>query len=164
MDKAFLARQLRLQLSESLAVAEREMLAAAEAAKQDDDPRAARDDGRVALESSALARGQARRVEGFRAMLDALENFHPTPIPRGGRIGLGALVEVEDDDDGTGRTFFLAPAGAGTELEGPGGDGFFVVVTPSSPLGKAVMGQREGDSVDVTVDGDARSWNITWVA
>lgn len=164
MDKVFLLQQLRRQLVESLAVAEREMLASAEAARQDDDPRAARDDSRVALESSALARGQSRRVESHRAMLAALDGFHPVPVPRGGRIGLGALVEVEDEDDGTGRTFFLAPAGAGTELEGPGGDGFFVVVTPSSPLGKAVMGQREGDSVDATVDGEARSWTITWVA
>jgi transcription elongation GreA/GreB family factor len=164
MDKTFLVNQLADKLRQTLAVTEREMAAAADAAQGVEDPRERRDDGRMAIEYSALARGQARRAEGTRAMLAELETFRPGPIKRGGRIGLGALVEVEDDEDGTGRTFFLAPVGAGIELDGPGGDGFFAVVTPGSPLGRAVLGQAEGDSVDVTVDGTTRSWTITWVA
>jgi transcription elongation GreA/GreB family factor len=164
MDKAFLVAQLTARIRESLAVAEREMVVAADAAAHGEDERARRDDSRMAIEYSALARGQAKRVDAARTMLAQLEGFAPGPVPRGGRIGPGALVEVEDDDDGTGRTFFLAPAGAGIELEGPGGDGFFAVVTPGSPFGKAVLGQREGDVVDVTVEGHTRSWTITWVA
>jgi transcription elongation GreA/GreB family factor len=38
------------------------------------------------------------------------------------------------------------------------------VVTPASPIGKAVLGKRTGDVVDVTVEGDVREWAITFVA
>ena len=72
------------------------------------------------------------------------------------------MVEVEDGDEG--RTFFLAPAGAGIELTGPGGDGYLSVVTPSSPIGRAVLGRTVGDSVEVVVDGEAREWTVTFVA
>ena len=164
MDKTFLAQQLRHKLRESLGVTERELAAATDAAQNGEDERAKRDDSRMMIEYSALARGQAKRLDGLRRMLSALDGFVPKELSRSSRIDLGALVEVEDDDDGTGRTFFLAPAGAGIELEGPDGDGYFTGVTPISPLGRAVMGQREGDSVDVTVEGDTRSWTITWVA
>jgi transcription elongation GreA/GreB family factor len=59
---------------------------------------------------------------------------------------------------------FIAPAGAGIELTGPGGDGFLSVITPGSPIGRATKGRQLGDSIDVTVDGTTRTWEITWVA
>ena len=61
-------------------------------------------------------------------------------------------------------TFPLAPAGAGATLTGPGGDGLLSVVTPSSPVGKAVRRRRVGDVVSVRVHGEVREWTITWVA
>jgi transcription elongation GreA/GreB family factor len=67
------------------------------------------------------------------------------------------------EDGSHGRTFFLAPAGAGVELTGPGGDGFLSVVTPSSPIGKAVLGRRVGDTVEVVVKGEPLEWAITFV-
>jgi hypothetical protein len=63
---------------------------------------------------------------------------------------------------GWGRTFFLAPVGAGVELTGPGGDGFLSVVTPLSPVGKAVLGRRVGETVEVTVQGEPHEWTITY--
>ncbi len=117
----------------------------------------------MAIEYGGLARGQRVRAAQARLVLAAVESFHPRPIPRGGKIDVGAVVEIEDEDNGQGRTFFLAPAGAGIELTGPGGDGFLSVVTPSSPMGKAALGCEVGDSIDVTVAGETRSWEITWV-
>jgi transcription elongation GreA/GreB family factor len=76
-------------------------------------------------------------------------------------LALGAVVEVECED--AGRTFFLAPVGAGIELTGPGGDGFLSVVTPTSPFGRAVMGTRVGDTVEVVAGGRARAWTVSWV-
>lgn len=67
------------------------------------------------------------------------------------------------EDGSQGRTFFLAPVGAGTELTGPGGDGFLSVVTPQSPIGRAVMGKREGDEIEVELQGDAHEWVISFV-
>jgi transcription elongation GreA/GreB family factor len=160
MDKRSLIEQLASRLRASAVVAQRAGADAAEMAREGATPTERRDDARVALEYGSLARGQSRRAERACAELQMLEVFRPQPL--GGRVALGAIVEVESDD-GQGRTFFLAPVGAGVELTGPGGDGFLSVVTPASPLGRAVLGRRRGDSVEVVVDGVPREWTITYI-
>jgi transcription elongation GreA/GreB family factor len=109
-----------------------------------------------------LARATDARVEAARAAWEAVASFKPHPMKRGERIGLGAIVEVEDGEGA--KTLFVAPAGAGEELTGPGGDGFLHVVTPASPLGKALMGKRVGDAVEVMVKGELAEWEITYAA
>jgi transcription elongation GreA/GreB family factor len=163
MDKQALCAQLAAQIRQRASVAERASVAAAEIARDGATPQEKREDARVALEYGGLARGQGRRFERAQAELVALEEFRPGRLAQGGRIGVGAIVEVEDDEAREGRTFFLAPVGAGAELEVPGGDGYLTVVTPASPLGCAVLGRRRGDSVEVTVDGETRYWTVTWV-
>jgi hypothetical protein len=59
---------------------------------------------------------------------------------------------------------FEAPAGAGEELTGPGGDGFLSVVTPGSHFGRALMGKRVGDVIEVTVAGELTEWSIVLAA
>ena len=164
MDKQALVAQLIDRLRESIGVAERERIAAAEAARDGEEAKVRREDTRMALEYSALAHGQELRARETHRLLSLLEAVHPRPIPRGGAIDVGALLEIEDEESGEGRTLFLAPAGAGIELTGPGGDGFLSVITPSSPIGRAARGRQLGDSIDVTVDGSTRTWEITWVA
>lgn len=149
MDKSFLAEQLGRKLREVVHGAQRALTEAAQDARSG------------ANRAVNLAKGQGLRTDRLRAELDALDNFRPVAFARGARVGLGALVEIEGDE--AGRTLFLAPAGAGLELEGPGGDGFFSVVTPQSPIGRAVTGKRVGDSFDITVDGEDRAYRITWV-
>ena len=95
------------------------------------------------------------------AEISTLDVFRPAKLLPKGSISLGAIVEVEDGEQG--RTFFLAPVGAGIELTGPGGDGFLSVVTPVSPVGKAVLGKRVGDTFEVMVQDEAREWTITYV-
>lgn len=161
MDKQHLVAQIRARLAEALRIAERAHEDAADEARHGATPAERREDARVALEWSNLARGQARRVAQLRAELEALDGFGPRALPRGAAVALGALVEVEQEQGGV--TFFLAPAGAGTELTGPGGDGFLTVVTPASPLGRAVLGRRAGDLVEARIAGERREWTITWV-
>ena len=48
-------------------------------------------------------------------------------------------------------------------MTGPGGDGFFTVVTPASPIGSAVLGKREGESASARIRGEIREWTVTWV-
>jgi transcription elongation GreA/GreB family factor len=162
MDKRFLVEQLAGRLRESASVARRAGESAAEEARDGATPAEKREDARVALEQGSLARGQAERARRAAAELSALEIFRPARLPPGGPVALGAVVEVEDEAQG--RTFFLAPVGAGIELSGPGGDGFLSVVTPHSPVGRAVMGRRAGDTIEVTVQGEPREWTITFVA
>ncbi len=161
MDKKFLVEQLCERLRESSQVALKASQAAADVARDGATPAEKREDARTALEFGALARGQKERAERMAAELGALSSFSPKAFSEHTPIALGAIVEVEDGD--LGRTFFLAPVGAGIELSGPGGDGFLSVVTPISPIGKAVLGRKVGDSVEVIIKNEPREWTITYV-
>jgi transcription elongation GreA/GreB family factor len=162
MDKCALVEQLTSRIRESATVAQRAVVDATTAARDGATPAEKREDGRVALEYQSLAKGQFRRVERANAALDTLEGFRPPLFRVRDRITLGAIVEVEDG--AAGRTFFLAPVGAGIELTGPGGDGFLSVVTPASPIGRAVLGRCVGDVVQVDVPGDVKEWRITFLS
>lgn len=162
MDKRALIDQLAARIRQAAAVAQRAGEDAATIARDGATAAEKREDARVALEFQSLAKGQTRRADKARADLAALEAFRPPPVPGDARVAVGAVVEVEDGEEG--RTFFLAPVGAGVELTGPDGDGFLSVVTPASPIGRAVLGRRVGDTVEVDVRGEAREWRITYVS
>lgn len=151
MDKSFLVEQLRSKLIEVAQSAQR-----------------AADDARADAKTGAnravnLAKGIIQRSQDAVADVEQLSTFTAKPLARGASIGVGALVELENEE-GEGRTLFVAPVGAGQELTGPGGDGFFSVVTPNSPMGRALMGKRVGDVIDFTVQREVRAWTITFAA
>lgn len=150
MDKSFLIEQLGARLRAAV----QETHKAASGARDEARSQAAR--------AVNLAKGQTARSIAAREALDLLGAFKARPLGRGEAIGLGAVVEVEDGE--TGRTLFLAPVGAGEELTGPDGDGIFQVVTPQSPFGRAVMGKRVGDVVEVTLGGDPTEWTISFAS
>ncbi len=150
MDKHFLATQLQSKLRLVYDAA----LRYAEDARIDAKSGAPR-----AVNVAAAAR---QRLESAEAAWAAAADFKPAPLKKGERIGLGSLVEVEDGE--AGKTLFVAPAGAGEELHGPDGDGFLHVVTPGSPLGKALVGKKVGDVVEVMVKGELTQWEITWAS
>ena len=148
MDKsalvAQLAEKLRTAADQSLRFAEDARLEAKTGA-----PRAVN-----------LAAATRARLEAAQAACEALADFEPQPMKKAECIGLGAIVEVEDAQGG--KTLFMAPAGAGEELTGPDGDGFLYVVTPGSPFGRALMGKRVGDVIEVTVAGELTEWDIVY--
>jgi transcription elongation GreA/GreB family factor len=150
MDKSFLLEQLGSRLRESV----QETHKAASGARDEARTQAAR--------AVNLAKGQTARSIAAREALEVLGSFKARPLQRGEAIGLGAVVEVEDGE--TGKTLFLAPVGAGEELTGPDGDGIFQVVTPQSPFGKAILGKRVGDVVEVTLGGEPTEWTISFAA
>jgi transcription elongation GreA/GreB family factor len=161
MDKKFLVEQLSERLRQASAVARKASQVAADVAREGATPAEKREDARTALEFGGLAKGQKERADRMAAELSTLATFHPQRLSVRMPITLGAIVEVEDES--LGRTFFLAPVGAGIELTGPGGDGFLSVVTPISPIGKAVIGRKVGDTVDVVIQDEPREWTITYV-
>jgi transcription elongation GreA/GreB family factor len=150
MDKDFLVTQLSARVQAMNATAARVAADAAADAKTG------------AQRAVNLAGGHVQRSVAALEAVQAVESFRPKPFARGQPIGLGALVEVESDEGG-GKTLFIAPVCGGAELEGPGGDGLFHVVTPGSPLGRAVLGKRVGAVVEVLVQGELTEWTITWV-
>ena len=161
MDKQQLVAQLRAQLEASARAALAQRDAVVAEARDGATPDEKREDARAAHQRATFGGAQQRRAKEAIEAADQLSSFKPGA--RAERIILGSIVEIEDDDSGEGRTFFLAPVGAGVTLTGPGGDGHLSVVTPASPIGRAVIGCREGDGVDVTVEGEARAWTITYV-
>ncbi len=163
MDKRDLVDQLTDQLRQSARTARAAGSDAAREAASGVTPAERRESARAAMEYGNMAKAQSRRAKKMLAELRVLEGFRPPPLAERARISIGAIVEVEDDDTGEGRTFFLAPVGAGATVTGPGGDGLLSVVTPGSPIGKAVMGRRRGDDFDVTIRGEPRAFTITYV-
>lgn len=163
MDKHDLVDQIRSQLRTSARVALNAGEDAAREARFGASPCEKKHDARVAIEYGQLAKAQVRRAREAQDALSRLDAFRPDSLKRRAKIELGAIIEVEDEDNGEGRTLFLAPVGAGFTLTGPGGDGHLSVVTPSSPMGKAIMGRRVGDVIDLTIQGDCREWAITYV-
>ncbi len=150
MDKVFLTGQLASKLR---AVYE-------QALRLDED---ARQDAKTGAQRALnLSLATRKRLEDAEAAWAAVADFKPAPLKKGERIGLGALVELEDGEGG--KTLFVAPAGAGEELTGPGGDGFLHVVTPGSPLGRGLFGKRVGDVVEVMVKGELAEWEIVFAA
>ena len=153
MDKAHLIAQLVAQLQRQFEVE------AAVEVREGATPNEKSEDSRVALEQGDMARAQQARLARANGDLTLLENF--VPVGSHQRVALGSVVEVDSDD--MGRTFFIAPAGAGIELTMPGGDGYLSVITPQSPFGRAVIGGVVGDVVEVKVGGELREWTISFV-
>jgi len=105
-----------------------------------------------ALEQSYLARGQAQRALELRSALAEVESMLATR-PRPSAV-LGSLVVVLEREHET--TYWIAPHGGGAELEA----GAVHVVTPKSPLGRALVGKASGDEVEVTIAGKARMLEV----
>ncbi len=163
MDKQELMSQLSGQLREKARLAGRSARECTDEAMNGASGKEKTVDSRVAMEFASLARGQKARAQEASQALQAIEGLRLPNLGKRSQVCVGAVVEIEDGESGEGRTFFLAPVGAGMTLLGPGGDGHLSVVTPASPIGKAVMGRRVGDVVDVTVKGELREWEIVWV-
>jgi transcription elongation GreA/GreB family factor len=104
------------------------------------------------LEQSYLARGLAARVAELEGALTAIALLAEAATARS---ALGALVTAVDDD-GKAHRYFLAPWGGGEAL--PGG---VTVVTPSSPIGQALLGREPDDDVEIQRPGGARTLTIT---
>jgi transcription elongation GreA/GreB family factor len=156
MDKNDLVAQLVRQLQASARAALSARDATAAEARDGATPDEKREDARAAHQQSTLGKAQQQRAQQALAEVDAVAQWKPAAMSK---IAVGAIVEIEDPDSGEGRTLFLAPVGAGITLTGPGGDGLLSVVTPASPIGKAVLGRKSGDVVDIA----DREWQISYV-
>jgi transcription elongation GreA/GreB family factor len=110
------------------------------------------------LEASYLAAGQSRRVseceENVKIFkLLEVQDFKPESL-----IRLGALVELEDVQSNI-KTLFLSPVSGGlkvslNQLE-------VTLVTPSAPLGRALMGQGLGDDITVVMGHEKQSYIVS---
>ena len=74
-------------------------------------------------------------------------------------ISLGALVRL---DGRGGSHYFIGPRAGGTEIEA-GGDPV-LVITPQSPLGRQLMGRKQGDTLQLDLGGKRSEFRVSSVA
>jgi transcription elongation GreA/GreB family factor len=109
------------------------------------------------LESSYLARGQAKRVEELRRALSGLQAQPLTALHNKSRIQLGALVRLESGD-GRRRTLFIGSAAGGETILADGEE--ITIVTSQSPMGQAVLGKTAGDTFELKIGIDRQVFTI----
>jgi transcription elongation GreA/GreB family factor len=108
------------------------------------------------LEASYLARGQSRQAAELEA---AIAEFEKLPVKKFGAddpVGLGALVQLENG----GETFFyfIGPRAGGTEVEHDKKE--ILVITPQSPLGEQLLGQKAGNRPQLILGGTKQTSKI----
>lgn len=155
VDKQALREQLY-----RLLVRERDQLVAAQKATQagavHEDNRAEGDKDMRSTEASYLARGQAQRVEAIEEEVQRIRTLELRSFAPDDAILASAVVTIESGEDR--KVLFLAPAGGGTRLELEGMT--LQVVTPVSPLGKALLGATVGADVSVEAGGRVVEYEI----
>lgn len=155
IDKSELIGRLQAEVTRQLAVLRQAALASREAATHEEaKPENAKDTR--ALEASYLAGAQAARLRELEAVASALgvmacRSFQPSDA-----IASSAVIQLERD--GKSSWYFIAPVGGG--LVARVADREIQVVTPGSPLGRALLGKTVGDTVEVEVQGSTREVEV----
>jgi transcription elongation GreA/GreB family factor len=115
----------------------------------------------TALEASYVAQGQANRASEIRRALERYRALDLRSFDEKTPIRLTALVTLESED-GCCRQVFVGPDAGGLKV----GDGETecIVITPESPLGRALLGKVCDDEIH-TGQGEARkTYTIVAVA
>jgi transcription elongation GreA/GreB family factor len=154
-SKIDLKAALLAQLEAALATARAAHKAAVEGATHAE-ARPENDKDTRGLEQSYLARGVAQRAAELEAAVAAIAGWQPRQFAAGAAIAVGARVEV--DDDGRTRRFLIAGHGGGLTLPGE-----VTVVTPASPIGRALLGRHIDDDCEVDLGGGLRTLSITGI-
>ncbi len=109
-----------------------------------------------ALEASYLAGAQAHRVREMEAQILILRQTELRDYPPDSGIGATAIVQLESNNNSF--YLFLLPQAGGVTVEFEGHN--IQVITPSSPLGEALLGLKEGDVAIVEGAKLAREYEI----
>ncbi len=139
-EKAELFATFRRLLIEQLDALQRTRQSAQSGTRVDGTHRPATRGERGAVTSQGyLALGLGQRITVLTDTLLLLERIPPEPRTE---VAAGALVTLAD-----GRRLLVLPGGQGTKLTGARGS--VIVLSPSSPLIRALAGCEEGDAVEV---------------
>lgn len=108
------------------------------------------------LEASYLAEAQAKRVGELQEVLLLFKNMQLKEFSNQDAVALTTLVEVESS--GKKSLLFILPKGGGQFI-------LFAsksvqIITPSSPLGEALLGRKAGDVFEVENAQGSREYEI----
>ncbi len=152
-SKDALKRELLELIEQQLASARAAHAAATEGAISDE-ARPENDKDTRGLEQSYLARGHAQRVADLEVAVTMIPALTTAPLTR---AAVGALVTVEEDGDT--RAVYLAGYGGGLVLAGG-----VTVITPTSPMGRALLGKHVDDECELVTGGAQRTLVIAAIA
>jgi transcription elongation GreA/GreB family factor len=110
-----------------------------------------------ALEASYLAAGQSKRVSECEENIKIFKQLEVQDFKPGSLIRFGALVELEDAQSNI-KHLLLSPVSGGLKVNF---NQFEVtLVTPSAPLGCALMGKVLGDEITVLMGNEKQSYIV----
>jgi transcription elongation GreA/GreB family factor len=156
IDKRALLELLTERLSGELTRAKTRAIHAAEGATHEE-ARAEGDKDTRATEASYVARGHAERTLRLERALAQLSHLELVDCAAAGSVRASAIVELEHS--GQRALYFFVPAAGGEHF--PWGTQTIQTLTPTSPLGRAVLGLRLGDEAEVESPQGLRVYEIT---
>ncbi|NQZ80920.1 MAG: GreA/GreB family elongation factor [Colwellia sp.] len=134
---------LNHELSATLAAAQNAHLAAT-----DDQSVAETQYDTLAIEAGYLAEGQARRVQEIQQAVTKFKSLDSDKNDIDEPVKLGSLVQLENDKKDQ-HWFFIAPAAGGYKCKFDGQK--YTVITPQSPMGKALIGKYQDDDIELII-------------
>jgi len=111
----------------------------------------------LGLEAAYLAHGQAQRVVECQRDLAEFKKMKAIDFTDQSPIAPGALIELKDEN-GEEKHLFLGPAAGGLKFCFEQKQ--ILIVTPSAPLGKAMLGCLVSDELDVNIGGKNTHYEI----
>ena len=110
------------------------------------------------LEASYLAHGQSKAAEEAALALAQFQALPPREFTASEPVSIGAYVVLSARER---SHYFIGPRAGGTEIELAGAT--VLVITPQSPLGRQLLGRRQGDTVQLDVGGKQSAARIVAV-
>jgi transcription elongation factor GreA len=95
------------------------------------------------------------RIGDIESKLASAEVIDPSKLTNTGKVVFGAVVELEDQDDGSRVVYQVAGEDEADIRAGR--------ISITSPIARALVGKSEGDVVDVSAPGGVRSYEIVTV-
>lgn len=157
MDKRAILDAVRALLARDHAT----MLQAAEATRAGathEEARPENDKDTRAIEASYLARGQAQRVEELGEALTRLALLPLRDFAEDDELGLTALLRLELEGEAQPYWLFILPVAGGLEVEVCGER--IRTLTPSAPLGRALIGRCCGECFELPLRGQKREYEL----
>ena len=106
----------------------------------------------AAREQQGFIEGRIKEIE---AKLSTAEIIDPSKLTNTGKVVFGAVVELEDQDDGSRVVYQVAGEDEADIRAGR--------ISITSPIARALVGKSEGEVVDVSAPGGIRSYEIVTV-
>ncbi|MGY8785736.1 MAG: transcription elongation factor GreAB [Pseudomonadales bacterium] len=111
----------------------------------------------LGLEAAYLAHGQSKRATEYQQELDEFKKIPSVVLAENQAIGPGCVVTLRFEN--TSRIVFIGPGAAGLKVQVDNVE--IVVITPSAPLGKLLIGKTRFDVIETVINGVKTTYEIS---